>query len=413
MRYLTTYSNGQTNRLKEIADLQWGILGSHIHLIASASYPFASVLQALSEPSLVLPAEGMPGARYLPGSRAMDTVETEGEGLVLDLFQNPAGYRATLQPHSGTQANQIVFNAVLRHDDVVLCLKPKDGGHISHTVLVGRRNKTENFGLNEDGMIDYDQLRSLALTIRPKLIIVGGSALPRQIDFKLCSEIAQECGAYLHADVSHTATFIAAQLHLPVFPHCDFVTFNTVKNLRGPNAGILVYRERFERGVHASIFPTSQGGANENAMLGKFAALLEWAQRDIGSYAQSIVDQSYAMANIFQREGIPLVTGGTDCHILLLDLSGFGRTGARIERSLEELGVLVNKNLIPRDARGPMETSGIRIGTTNLAILGYELEDTELLAQWIARHIHRENDDAEIIARLVEKYHADNSWLSS
>lgn len=413
MRYFEKYATGELSRLREITDLQWGILGSHIHLIASASYPFASVLHALSEPSLVFPAEGMPGARYLPGAGVMDAVEAEGEKLALALFQNPSGYRATLQPHSGTQANQIAFNAVLKPEDVVLCLKPKDGGHISHTVLVGRRNKTENFGLDRNGLIDYDALRTLAQSVRPKLIIVGGSALPRQIDFHVCGEIARECGAYLHADVSHTATFIAAGSHRSPFPHCDFVTFNTVKNLRGPNAGILLYRDCLQVQVHASIFPTSQGGANENGMLGKFAALLEWQHRDITAYARSIVDQARAMASIFQREGCRLTTGGTDSHILLLELSGTERTGAQLERALEKLGVLVNKNLIPGDSRGPVETSGVRIGTTNLAILQYDIEDTKALAYWIARHARGEPAPPELIAELVGKYHAGNAWLNA
>ncbi|HEY6898402.1 MAG TPA: hypothetical protein VI279_14170 [Rhodocyclaceae bacterium] len=413
MRYLTKF-DGRLQRVQEITDLQWGILGGHIHLIASASYPFASVLHALAEPSMVLPAEGMPGARYLPGSRAMDAVELEGEALVLRLFGDPQGYRATLQPHSGTQANQMAFNAVLQQDDVVLCLQPRDGGHISHTVLVGRRNQTLNFGLTAEGLPDYVALRKLALDNKPKLIIVGGSALPRQIDFALCGEIAKECGAYLHADVSHTATFIAAGIHSSPFPHCDFVTFNTVKNLRGPNGGVLVYRDRLTKAVHSSIFPTSQGGANENSMLGKFTALLEWSHRDIVSHAQSILDQAHTMAAVLIDEGVRLTTGGTDCHILLAELAGVTeKSGAEIEQTLEESGVLVNKNLIPNDKRSPAETTGIRIGATNLAILNYELADTAALARWIAQHIRGEFPSRELIDCLVGKYHKDNRWFAA
>jgi glycine hydroxymethyltransferase len=206
MRYFEKFSANRLNRLREITDLQWNILGSHIHLIASACYPFPSVLKALSEPSHVLPAEGMPLARYLPGSEVMDIVEIEGEKMVLERFGSPIGYRATLQPHSGTQANQIVFNAVLKEDDPVLCLRARDGGHISHTVLIGRRNPTFNFELAEDGQLDYDGLETLARKIKPKLIIVGGSALPRQINFSICAEIAKRHNSYLHADISHTVT---------------------------------------------------------------------------------------------------------------------------------------------------------------------------------------------------------------
>jgi glycine hydroxymethyltransferase len=359
---------------------------------------------------MVLPAEGMPGARYLPGSTAMDLVEVEGEALVLGLFGNPRGYRATLQPHSGSQANQMAFNAVLKQDDVVLCMNPRDGGHISHTVLIGRRNRTLNFGLTAEGLPDYQQLRQLALEHRPRLIIVGGSALPRQIDFSLCGDIARESGAYLHADVSHTATFIAAGVHQSPFPHSDFVSFNTVKNLRGPNGGVLVYREQLQKAVHSSVFPTSQGGANENGMLGKFAALLEWNQRDIVAHAQGIVNQAHVMAAVFREEGLRLTTGGTDCHILLVELTE--RSGAEVERCLEDAGVLVNKNLIPNDKRSPSETSGIRVGTTNLAILGYEHGDTAELARWIARVLRGNLYSREVIDHLVGKYHRDNRWLT-
>ncbi|MBK8320438.1 MAG: serine hydroxymethyltransferase [Betaproteobacteria bacterium] len=409
MRYLSKF-DGRLQRIQEITDLQWGILGGCVHLIASASYPFASVLRALAEPSMVLPAEGMPGARYLPGSTAMDLVEVEGEALVLGLFGNPRGYRATLQPHSGSQANQMAFNAVLKQDDVVLCMNPRDGGHISHTVLIGRRNRTLNFGLTAEGLPDYQQLRQLALEHRPRLIIVGGSALPRQIDFSLCGDIARESGAYLHADVSHTATFIAAGVHQSPFPHSDFVSFNTVKNLRGPNGGVLVYREQLQKAVHSSVFPTSQGGANENGMLGKFAALLEWNQRDIVAHAQGIVNQAHVMAAVFREEGLRLTTGGTDCHILLVELTE--RSGAEVERCLEDAGVLVNKNLIPNDKRSPSETSGIRVGTTNLAILGYEHGDTAELARWIARVLRGNLYSREVIDHLVGKYHRDNRWLT-
>lgn len=409
MRYLSKF-DGRLQRIQEITDLQWGILGGCIHLIASASYPFASVLSALAEPSMVLPAEGMPGARYLPGSTAMDLVEDEGEALVLGLFGNPRGYRATLQPHSGSQANHMAFNAVLKQDDVVLCMNPRDGGHISHTVLIGRRNRTLNFGLTAEGLPDYQQLRQLALEHRPKLIIVGGSALPRQIDFALCGDIARESGAYFHADVSHTATFIAAGVHQSPFPHSDFVTFNTVKNLRGPNGGILMYREQLQKAVHSSVFPTSQGGANENGMLGKFAALLEWNQRDIAAHAQGIVNQAHSMAAVFREEGLRLTTGGTDCHILLIELTE--RSGAEVERCLEDAAVLVNKNLIPNDKRSPSETSGIRLGTTNLAILGYEPGDAAELARWIARVLRGDSYSREIIDHLVGKYHRNNRWLT-
>ncbi len=411
MRYFTKYADSELNRLHEIVDLQWGVLGSHVHLIASACYPFPSVLEALAQPSFVLPAEGMPGARYLPGSQVMDIVESTGEDMVLRAFGSPTEYSATLQPHSGTQANQMVFNAVLKDSDKVLCLQPRDGGHVSHTVLIGRRNQSIYYGLTNDGTLDYNELHELAIANSPKLIIVGGSALPRQIDFRLCGEIAQECGAYLHADVSHTATFIAAGLHQSVFPHCDFVTFNTVKNLRGPNGGVLIFRSELEKVVHRSVFPMTQGGANETNMLGKFVTFLEWERRDIRRYANEIVRQARCMSSVLESDGITLATGGTDCHILLLSLVDNDKSGADWERTFEEQGVLVNKNLIPNDTRSPSRTSGIRIGTANLAILNYELQDTMALAGWIGQQLRGEHADNELIPHLIEKYHKEYPWL--
>jgi glycine hydroxymethyltransferase len=404
MSYFDRYATGGAGRLDELVALQRGVIGSRIHLIASACYPFDSVLRALAEPSFVLPAEGMPGARYLPGAAVMDLVEEAGEDLALELFGRPEGYRATLQPHSGTQANQIVYNAVLQPDDTVLCLRPRDGGHISHTVLISRRHPTVNYGLTSDGLVDYDQMRALAIEHRPRLVIVGGSSLPRAIDFAICADIAREVGALLHADVSHTATFVAAALHPSTFPHCDFVTFNSVKNLRGPNGGILIYRSEFAAGVHASIFPTTQGGANETCMLGKFACLLEWHERGIETYAREVVSTAQTLGQELANRGIRLVTGGTDCHLLLLDLRDLERSGAEVERELESLGVLANRNLVPGDPRSPKETSGLRLGATNLAILGYEPTDLELLADWLTRTIADGGSSIETVEHLVNKY---------
>jgi glycine hydroxymethyltransferase len=402
--YFSRFEGGAPDRLREILDLQAGIIGRSIHLIASACYPFTSVLEALGQPSFVLPVEGERGARFLPGSVAMDRVEAEGEILALQLFGSPEGYGASLQPHSGTQANQIVYNAVLKPDDKVLCLRPRDGGHISHTVLIARRHESHNYGLTSDGLIDYDRLRDLALQIRPKLIIVGGSALPRQIDFERCGQIATQAGALLHADISHTATFVAAGLHASAFPSCDFVTFNTVKNLRGPNGGMLLFREDYRAAIAASTFPTTQGGPNESNMLGKFASLLEWQRRDIRHYAASIVTLGQVVAETLQEHGLTVTTGGTDCHIVLLELRNGAATGAELEGRFQSFDVLLNRNLIPADPRGPAVTSGLRIGVTNLAILGYTPEDAGALAGWIAQEVRGERPSADFLVYLKQRY---------
>ena len=402
--YFERYAVWPTNRLNEIVALQRGMIGRRLHLVASSSYPFDSVLRALAEPSFVLGIEGMPRDRYLPGAAVMDIVEEEGEELVLRLFDDPTGYRATLQPHSATQANQIVYNTVLRPDDTVLSLRPRDGGHISHTVLLSRRNEPIYYGLTPEGLIDYEEMAALAVSHRPRLIIVGGSSIPRAIDFARCGEIARDVGAVLHADVSHTATFIAAGLHSAAFPHCDFATFNTMKNLRGPNGGVLVYRSELASSVHRSIFPTTQGGANESGMMAKYACFLEWQQRGIQPYARSIVRTAKVLGRRLVSNGIPLVTGGTDCHLMLVDLRSMDLTGADAEHMFESLGVLANRNQVPGDDRSPQLTSGLRVGVANLTILGYEDGDLETLADWMWSTLSGAPPSDTTIEHLIAKY---------
>lgn len=403
-KYHDYFGSQSLGRLDEIIAMQRGVISNHLHLVASACYPFPSVLKAQAEPSTLLPVEGIVGERYLPGAAVMDIVEAEGEQLLLNMFSDSTGYRVSLQPHSGTQANQIVYNAVLTSKDEVLCLKPSDGGHISHTVLLSRRNKTYNFGLREDGYIDYELLEMVAQERRPKLIIVGGSSLPRMIDFARCSEIARKVNAFLHADISHTCPFIIGGLHTNIFPYCDFATFNMMKNLRGPNSGVVIYREDFHKKISRSIFPDTQGGANEPCLLAKYATILEWQHRDIAEYAHQIVLRSQLLAETFKKRGVKLVTDGSDCHILLLDLACRQETGAELEKRFEDRCVLLNKNQIPGDLRGPSTASGLRIGTTNLAILGIDKTDTERLGNWICDTIENKANKTDIVRELLHKY---------
>jgi glycine hydroxymethyltransferase len=372
-----------------------------IHLIASASYPYPSVRAALAEPWWVFPAEGPVGGRYLPGTTAIDAVEKYGEELALKLFGDGEGYRASIQPHSGTQANQIVFNACLGPADAVVGLRPADGGHISHTVTIGRRHKVEYYSVNEDGHLDYRVMQNVVETVRPRLVVVGGSAIPRAIDFERAARIAHRAGALLLADISHTATFVAANLHPSVLPHADFVTFNTVKNLRGPNGGVVIYREAFERQVASAVFPGTQGGMNENTVVAKVAALEETHRRGIGSYAERMIALARTMAKVFSADGIPVITGGTDSHLVLLDVGAHGRTGADVERQCETAGVLLNRNLIPGDRHGPGMTSGVRIGTACISILGYQDLDAEMLASWISAAIRERHSTSEEIPALL------------
>jgi glycine hydroxymethyltransferase len=387
MRFVARFCDVSSDRIRSIVNMHWGLIGEYVHLIASACYPFPDALRALSEPMCVFPIEGLPGNRYFPGTTPMDMIENRAEEILLQLFGVVDSHRATIQPHSGTQANQVVFNAVLAPDDRVFSLKASQGGHISHSVLVGRRNPVLHYPLKSDATIDYDALEAIAIMERPKLIIAGGSSYPREIDFARIGRIAHANGALFHADVSHTATFIAAGVHAPIAEHADFITFNTVKNMRGPNGGVLIYRKQFQPNISKGLFPDTQGGPNENTMFAKLVGLECLLQIDLKRYASNMVTLARAISETFSSRGITVVTGGTDSHLVLLDLRGTGLTGVEAERLCEQHRVLVSRNLIPNDHEKAHIASGLRIGTSCCAILGYTVEDASRLANWIADRI--------------------------
>lgn len=407
MHYLTRFTESGSERVRAIVDLHWSLMTNWVHLLAGACYPFPEVMKALAEPMCVFPIEGLPGERYFPGTQVMDAVENRAEELLRQIFALGDDYRATIQPHSGTQANQIVYNAVLKPKDVVLSLNPSDGGHISHKVLIGRRNEVKFYPLGDDARIDYDALEKMALSERPKLVIAGGSACPREIGFARIGQIARRAGAYFHADVSHTATFIAAGVHQTVFPEADFVSFNMVKNLRGPNGGVLLYRSEHARRVAKAIFPDTQGGPNENTMFAKLVALENLRKINLRRYAERMVEISRLLAAVFEARGLEIVTGGTDSHQVLIDLSKQGMTGAAAELICEKYRVLVNRNLVTGDKQKPSVTSGVRLGTACLTILEYSDDDVKLLGNWIAdrlTNVPSVSDPICLIDELTRKY---------
>jgi glycine hydroxymethyltransferase len=381
-------------------------MGHSIHLIASACYPFPEAMKALAEPMCVFPIEGLPGSRYFPGTTPMDLIEERAEELLKSMFSVGEAYRATIQPHSGTQANQIIFNAVLKPEDVVLSLKPSQGGHVSHSVLIGRRNRVVHYPLNDGFTLDYEALESLTARERPKLIIAGGSSCPRQIEFARIASIAHEAGALLHADVSHTATFIAAGVHRPITPHADFITFNMSKNMRGPNGGVLLYRSDYHASISKGLFPDTQGGPNENTMFAKLVALECLKLIDLRGYAEHMVSLSQSMATTLMARDIDVVTGGTDSHLVLLDLRMSKITGVEVERRCEHYQVLASRNLIPNDKEKPSVGSGLRLGTACMAILGYTVQDSVRLAHWIADRIAGVDDPSPslLVHELTAKY---------
>ncbi len=357
----------------------------------------------------ILPVEGFRATRYFPGNEIMDKVEERADELLRVLFARDYMYESSIQPHSGTQANTVVFNAVLNPGDIVLSLRPQDGGHVSHHLIAGRRNPVTFYRLSQDETIDYAALEETALRVRPKLIIAGGSACPREIDFQRIGAVAKRCDALLHADVSHTATFIAAGLHAPVAPYADFITFNMVKNMRGPNGGVLIYRSKFRQRVQRALFPGTQGGANENTMFAKLVALEALLEMDLPRYASRMVHNARIMANVLEERGLHVVTGGTDTHMVLVDIRARPCTGRDIERKCEGYGVFLNRNLVPGDARPARIASGIRLGTSGISVLGYSDADVMRLAHWVADRICGVADNARtLIDDLTTRYDADH-----
>lgn len=406
MHYLSRFTETSSGRLRAIVDTHWNAIENWIHLIASACYPFPEVMKALSEPMCVFPIEGLPGNRYFPGTQVMDTIENSAEELLRQLFSLGEEYGATIQPHSGTQANQIVFNAVLRPSDKVLSLSPSDGGHISHKVLIGRRNPVIFYPLAQDGLIDFNALEQLASIERPRLIVAGGSAYPREIDFSGIGDVAKKNGAFFHADISHTATFVATGVHRSVFPKADFVTFNMVKNLRGPNGGVLLYRSEEKDRVRRALFPDTQGGPNENTMFAKLVALEKLTEFDLRSYAERMVTIARRIAAVLIDRGYDVVTNGTDSHQILVDLRSKKITGMEVEKRFERSRVLINRNLVARDNETAYIASGIRMGSACLAILDYSDEDVDRLSDWLADRIEGDSSDLDLalIDELTGKY---------
>lgn len=387
MYLLKRFLGSRCGRINAIIDQLLVQLERSINLIASASYPFPEVLEALSYPTECFPLEGMPGARYFPGTGPADAIEEYGSECFRKLLKIDSDFDITLQPHSGTQANQVVYNAVLRDGDTVLSLDPSHGGHISHTVLVGRHNRVTHFRLTDTGSLDYDSVAALARAHRPRLIIAGTSSYPRPLNYERLGEIAREVGAYLHADASHMALFIMTGHHPPALPAADFMSFNPMKNLRGPSGGILAFRTPLRSSVARALFPGTQGGPLTNIMLAKALAGHLLLQEDLHAYAAKIIANAKTLAETMSRNGVRLVTGGTDSHIVLADLTLTPRTGLDVERLLESRAVLANRNLVPSDCRAPRVASGIRFGVTCLTILGYARHDIEIIAREAARTI--------------------------
>lgn len=355
-----------------------------LEMIASENFVSKPVLAALGSVLTNKYAEGYPGKRYYGGCEFVDEAEDLAITRVKKLF---GAEHANVQPHSGSQANMAVYLAACQTGDTVMGQNLSEGGHLTHGSPVnfsGQLFKIVPYGLNpQTGWLDFDQVRDFAKKHRPKMIVCGASAYPRQIDFKLFREIADEVGAYLMADIAHPAGLVASKLHPDPIPHCHFVTSTTHKTLRGPRGGLILCGETFAKEVNKRIFPGIQGGPLMHVIAAKAVAFKEALHPSFKDYCAQIIKNAQTLAQVFLEKGFHLVSGGTDTHLILVDLTNKGVSGKEAEESLERAGITVNKNTVPNESRSPFVTSGIRVGTPALTTKGLKEPEIKLVGEWM------------------------------
>ena len=358
----------------------------NIELIASENIVSAAVLAAAGTVLTNKYAEGYPGKRYYGGCQCVDVVENIAIERAKELFG--ANY-ANVQPHSGAQANFAVYQALCQHGDTVLGMSLDQGGHLTHGSPVNFSGKNYNmvaYGLGADGRIDYDQVRDLARKHKPRMILAGASAYPRTIDFRTFADIAHEVGAYLFVDMAHIAGLVAAGCHPSPVPYADVVSTTTHKTLRGPRGGMLLCNDPdIAKKLNSAIFPGSQGGPLEHIIAAKAVALGEALKPEFKTYQQQIVKNAAVLAQSIMEGGLDLVSGGTDNHLMLVDLRPAHLTGKEMERRLDEVYITVNKNAIPNDPEKPFVTSGIRVGTPAVTSRGFREEEMKVVGRLICQ----------------------------
>ena len=356
----------------------------NIELIASENIVSEAVMAAMGSVLTNKYAEGYPGKRYYGGCECVDEVENLAIRRVCQLFG--AKY-ANVQPHSGAQANMAVYQALCKPGDTVLGMSLDNGGHLTHGSPVNQSGLLYNivpYGVDENGLIDYDALRALAKKEQPKMIIAGASAYPRAIDFEKFAEIAHEVGAYLFVDMAHIAGLVAAGLHQSPVPYADVVTTTTHKTLRGPRGGVILTNdEELAKKFNKAIFPGTQGGPLEHVIAAKAVCFGEALKPEFKAYQQRVVTNARVLADALQKQGFDLIGGGTDNHLMLIDLRKTGVTGKELQRRLDEVYITANKNAIPNDPESPFVTSGMRIGTPAVTTRGFGAPEMLRIAEFI------------------------------
>ena len=406
-----TYIQSQDPQVQEVIDKELARQNNNIELIASENFVSRAVLEAQGSILTNKYAEGYPEKRYYGGCEHVDVVENLARDRAKEIF---GAEHANVQPHSGSQANMAVYFSVLEPGDKILGMDLSHGGHLTHGSPVNFSAKLFNFisyGVTkEDEVIDYDQLREIAVKEKPKMIVAGGSAYSKTIDFKKFREIADEIGAYLLVDMAHIAGLVAAGLHHNPVPHAHFVTSTTHKTLRGPRGGLILTTAEFAKAIDKNIFPGIQGGPLMHVIAAKAIAFGEALQDDFKAYQEQVIENAKALATALEAGGLRIVSGGTDNHIVLVDVKAYGLTGKQAEEALDEVGITVNKNTIPFDEASPFVTSGIRLGTTAMTTRGFTTEDMTEVGEIIVETLSRLKNDEDLngihekVTKLTGKY---------
>ena len=405
---MTTIKNADIEvyeAMKRELDRQRG----NIELIASENFVSPAVMAAVGSHLTNKYAEGLPGKRYYGGCQYVDIVEN----LAIERCKKLFGCdHVNVQPHSGAQANTAVYFALLNPGDTILGMNLSHGGHLTHGSPVnisGKYFKIVPYGVSkEDEHIDYDALEALATEHKPKMIVAGASAYPRIIDFPRLREIADKVGAYLMVDIAHIAGLVAAGLHPSPVPYADVVTTTTHKTLRGPRGGVIMCKEQYAKAIDKAVFPGMQGGPLMHVIAGKAVAFKEALSDEFKAYQKQVVANAAAMADEFAKCGVRLVSGGTDNHLMLVDLRDKNMTGKELEKMLDEVNITVNKNTIPFEETSPFITSGIRVGTPGITTRGFKEEDARLVARLITKIIAEKEAVFDFVRaevkKLCEKY---------
>ena len=382
---------------------------SHIELIASENWVCKAVMAAMGSPLTNKYAEGYPGKRYYGGCQCVDVVEDLARERAKKLF---GCEYVNVQPHSGAQANMAVMFAMLEPGDKIMGMNLDHGGHLTHGSPVNMSGKyfdVAHYGVNEDGVIDYDEVLRIAKEHQPKLIVAGASAYARTIDFKRFREIADEVGAYLMVDIAHIAGLVATGLHPSPIPYAHVTTTTTHKTLRGPRGGMIMCSEEMNKkfNFNKAVFPGIQGGPLMHVIAGKAVCFKEALQPEYKTYMEQVVRNAKALCNGLKSRGVKIVSGDTDNHLMLVDLSGTDISGKELEKRLDDAHVTANKNTIPNDPRSPFVTSGVRLGTPAVTTRGMKEEDMDKIAEIIAMVIESEDNVEKakaMVAELTAKY---------